>query len=173
MVGLRSSPPPVTTVVGQWVLADYPELRLLRASLRQAVDTEWPGSSDDDDDDDDDVADRMAIVATELATNALRHARSPAVVRLSRAKNAFVVDVADDKPLAVPDSDPAKPPGTGGRGLEITRRLASDTGWYVTGGHKHVWARFSVPHRGRRWHAPRIAVRSLDRLVQRLRRIRG
>jgi serine/threonine-protein kinase RsbW len=168
MVGLRSSPPPAATAVEQWVLADYPELRLLRASLRQALDAEWQGSGNDHDD----VADRMAIVATELATNALRHAQCPAVVRLSRAKNAFVVDVADDKPHAVPDSEGARPPGTGGRGLDITRELASDTGWYVAGGRKHVWAQFSVP-RGRRWHAPWIAVRSLDRLVQRLRRIRG
>ena len=166
MAGLRSCPPPAATTVQRWVLADPAELRLFRASLRQTLDAQSPMSAAELDD----IAERMAIVATELATNAMRHAGSPAVIELGRTKTAFVLDVADDQPLSVPEIASDHSPQAGGRGLKITQELALDTGWYVAGTRKHVWARFTVP-RHRRFQAPRILVRDLDRLVRLLRRV--
>ena len=166
MVGLRSSPPPSATAVQQWVLADSTELRLMRLALRQALETQSLAGRELDD-----VAERMSIAATELASNALRHARCPAVVTLSRTRKAFLLDVADDKPLASPRITGERPGGDGGRGLMIVQELAIDTGWYVTGGSKHVWAQFGIPRRGRRPHAPRISVFDLDRFVRLFRRI--
>lgn len=83
---------------------------------------------------------RLALVVTELATNALRHAESHAHVRLSRADGAWLVEVLDhrpDLPVAVPE---ARGHGEGGHGLLIVARLASSLGWYAAEGAKHVWA---------------------------------
>jgi serine/threonine-protein kinase RsbW len=141
----------------------------MRASLRQALDTQAliPGKELDD------VAERMVMAATELASNALRHAQCPAVVTLSRTKKAFILDVADDKPLSLPQIVDERPDGVGGRGLRIVQELAVDTGWYTAEGRKHVWAQFRIPRRGRRLQAPRISVFDLDAFVRRFRRIRG
>jgi anti-sigma regulatory factor (Ser/Thr protein kinase) len=149
------------------VLVDYAELRSLRASLRQALETPAarPGKEMDD------VAERMAIVATELATNALNHAHSAAVVRLSRTKAAFILDVADDLPSASPQVVPRLPAAVRGRGMHITTQLANDAGWYIADGNKHVWARFVVSRRGRRFPLPRISVFDLQTWVRLLRRI--
>ena len=90
--------------------------------------------------DDGEVRARLALVVTELATNALRHAESHAHVRLSRADGAWLVEVLDhrpDLPLTVPE---AREQGEGGHGLLIVGRLASSLGWYAAEGAKHVWA---------------------------------
>jgi len=91
--------------------------------------------------DDAEVRSRLALVVTELATNALRHAESDADVRLCRAEGgAWLVDVVDDRddlPVAVPET---RQYGEGGHGLLIVAKLASSLGWYVADGAKHVWA---------------------------------
>lgn len=148
-------------------MADYTDLGPLREALRQSLDVQAliPGTETDD------VVERLTIVATELATNALRHAQSDAVVRLSRTKTAFVLDVADELPSVAPR--PARSPAfaAGGRGLHITQQLALDTGWYVAEDSKHVWAQFRIPRRSRRFHVPRISVFDLTTFVRLLRRI--
>lgn len=146
------------------MLADYTELRGLRASLRQVLDAQslTPGEELDD------VAERMTIIATELATNALVHAQSPAAVRLGRGRSAFVLDVADDRPSSAPRIAEQRPAGAGGHGLAISQELSLDMGWYITGATKHVWAQIGIPRR-----APRISVFGLDAVVRCLRKIGG
>jgi len=119
----------------------------------------------------DDVAERMTIVATELATNALSHARTPATVRLGRTRTAFVLDVADNLPSVPPHLIEGQSLGAGGRGLHITQELALDTGWYLADDSKHVWAQFPMPRRHRRSHFPRISVFDLKTFIRLLRRI--
>ncbi|GLY93945.1 ATP-binding protein [Actinoplanes sp. NBRC 103695] len=166
MVGLRSAPPPPATALQQWVLADYADLRLLRAALRRTLDAEnlLPGKEVED------LAHRMTVVATELATNALSHARSPATVRLSRTRKALVLDVADGALSAPPEVLRARPLGAGGRGLQIVQEMATDSGWYTTNHAKHVWAEFGIPRRGRRFATPRISVFDLETFIRLLRR---
>ena len=135
MAGLRSSRPPPATAVQRWVVADRTQLGLLRTSLRDTLDTQSLLAGDDLDD----LVERMTIVATELSSNTLRHARSPAVVTLSRTKNAFVLDVADDRPSAPPRVTDGST-GMGGRGLRIVQALALNTGWYAT-----AWTSTSGP----------------------------
>jgi serine/threonine-protein kinase RsbW len=169
MVSLRSARPPSATAVQRWVVTEYTELGPLRTSLRQAIDAQSlvPGKELDD------VAQRMAIVATELATNALIHGRSAAVVQLNRSPAAFVVDVADELPSVPPRLVEGRPLGAGGRGLRVTQELARDAGWYVADGRKHVWARFDIPRRIRRFQAPRISIFDLATFLRlRRRRIR-
>lgn len=166
MVILRCAPPPSTVTVQQWIVADYAQLRLMRVSIRTVIDTQSlrPGE------DLDDLAERMTLVATELATNALRHGQSPAIVQLGRSSSAFLLDVADNLPSVAPRIIEKEPLGGGGRGLRITQELARDSGWYVANDCKHVWARFEIPRRIRRFQAPRILVpnfTSFRRLVRR------
>jgi serine/threonine-protein kinase RsbW len=167
MVGLRSSPPPSAVAVQQWTLADATELQSLRASLRQAIDTQPLTPSGELND----VTERMVLAATELAANALLHARCPAVVRLSRTSKTFVLDVADEDPSFGARDTVERPLAQGGRGLRIVQDMAADAGWHVAGGRKHVWAQFAIPRRSRRWHAPLISVRGLDRFLRLFRRI--
>jgi hypothetical protein len=138
MASLTSSPPPEMTGIHSWVLDTPAELKLLRASLYEALTGEpFPDQAELDD-----VPEKMVLVATELATNALRHGLPPTVVRLGRAGDDFVLDVSDQDPRIIPEFAEARPPGAGGLGLQVARKLALDIGWYIADGTKHVWARF-------------------------------
>jgi signal transduction histidine kinase len=91
-----------------------------------------------------------ALVVTELAANAVRHARSPFTVTVKRiddAADAAVVEVTDTSPempaLATPSPD-----ATSGRGLLIVDLLARAWGTRPEpGGGKTVWAEFEARSR--------------------------
>jgi serine/threonine-protein kinase RsbW len=131
-----SVPHPGAVEVQRWMLDNFRGLRGLRAALRAAlaeVDVTQAG----------DVADRMAVVATELATNALRHGKPPTEVRLLLVGDRLVIDVADHRLEAAPRFDRGRPLGRGGMGLVLARTFATEVGWYRDGDTKHVWASFS------------------------------
>ncbi|MEU8611257.1 ATP-binding protein [Actinoplanes sp. NPDC048791] len=138
---LRTSPPPAQAVeLEQWSLSHGDELRPLRLGLRDALSAHRlvdPAATDE-------VADRVVLVATELASNALRHGRPPAVVHLLRCDGRFLVDVADQDVAGVPQLAGIHLAGVGGRGLHIVRTLALDLCWYATATTKHIWASFPV-----------------------------
>jgi anti-sigma regulatory factor (Ser/Thr protein kinase) len=140
MSSLRSSRPPSgCTEVGSWTLGDSRQLSALRHSLQDALD----GGRDELDE----VPEKVALVASELATNALRHGLPPTVVRLLRSDEAFVLDVADHDTGVIPQPEDEESDSEGGRGLQIARRLALDVGWYAADTTKHVWAQFAAPAR--------------------------
>lgn len=116
----------------RWTLDDFRGLRALRAALRAAL-TEVEV----------DEMEKIAVVATELATNALRYGRPPTEVRLMSRADRLVVDVADRELAAEPVFDLHRPPGGGGLGLVLACHFALDVGWYKTASAKHVWASFS------------------------------
>ena len=139
---LRVSRPPADSVeVRSWVLDSFRELRLLRTSLHEAL----TGEPMPDGGVLDQIPEKMALVATELAANALAHTRPPTRVRLCRTEHSFILDVADHDPALVPRLADQRRARTGGRGLHITRKLAIDLGWYVDGEIKHEWAQFAIP----------------------------
>jgi anti-sigma regulatory factor (Ser/Thr protein kinase) len=89
---------------------------------------------------DPELASRVAMVVSELATNAIRH-----------AKTAFRLEVRNDSDgvrVIVSDSDPSPPRimhGIGpkepsGRGLVIVAALADRWGFHPEGRGKSVWA---------------------------------
>ncbi|GAA2002175.1 ATP-binding protein [Catenulispora subtropica] len=89
----------------------------------------------------------VGLVVSELVTNAVRHARTPATLRLIPAEAGVVVEVddaADGVPRLLP---PAGRSSAGGLGLAIVDRLAE--AWGTTpraaGGGKTVWARLRMP----------------------------
>jgi serine/threonine-protein kinase RsbW len=132
------TPDPGFDVVAEWVLSDAEELSRLLSSVARLVgpvdDREGSGLHD--------TAEKVVLIASELATNALRHGLPPTVVRLSRNQDTWLLDVADHDVTGVPTVDGDRPPGHGGLGLLIAERLSAGVGWYTTGTTKHVWATF-------------------------------
>ena len=126
-----AAPHPDAVELRCWTLDSFRGLRGLRDALRDTVATAAGG-----------VSDRIAVVATELATNALRHGTAPTVVRLRRIDDRLIIDVADHDLTTTPQLADDRPIGAGGLGLQLTRSSAAELGWYATDVTKHVWASF-------------------------------
>jgi len=138
----RASPPPTEKVqIGQWALGTFAELRVLRAALRRAL----AGQPIPDGGALDNVPEKMTIIATELAANAIAHAKPPTTVRLFRTETTFILDVADNDPWVVPQFTDKRSPRADRLGLHMARKLSLDIGWYVADGTKHVWAQVAIP----------------------------
>ena len=133
------APPAHTWQLLSWNLTSGDDLRRIRTGIhRFFADQAAAGQAD--------VAQRVALVATELAGNALRHGRPPVVVRLLRDDDCYILDVADHDPDHAPQ--PAGGGGhsqAGGRGLLIAGSLAEQLCWYRDEHSKHVWASFALP----------------------------
>jgi anti-sigma regulatory factor (Ser/Thr protein kinase) len=142
-VSIAAADVPVRFVeIGSWRLATLADLGDLRGHVHRTL----TGAPLPPDRHLDAAPERIVLVASELATNALRHGRPPALVRLLSDGREFVVDVVDHSPERPPVIDPHRPPGAGGFGLQLARRAAREVGWFTTAtGEKHVWARFEVP----------------------------
>lgn len=141
MAFLSAHIPPEMTELQRWVLDSPTQLRTLRASLHEAITgAPLPAGAELDE-----IPEKVVLVATELATNGLRHGLPPTIVRLGRHDMVFVLDVADHSPDVVPHYADDRPPGAGGLGLHLAKRFALDLGWYIADDTKHVWAEFPVP----------------------------
>ncbi|GAA2709906.1 ATP-binding protein [Micromonospora olivasterospora] len=139
MGSLRTSPPPPrATELQRWALGSGAELRGLRASLHEALTGHALRAGEQLDD----IPERVVLVATELATNALQHGLPPTTVRLLCADDVFILDVADHDLSTVPELADTRPLGAGGRGLQLARAFSLDVGWYATSHAKHIWASF-------------------------------
>jgi len=136
-----ASPPTDKVQIGQWVLRTFAELRLLRAALRQTL-AEQPmpdgGTLDY-------VPEKLAVIATELAANAIAHAKPPTTVLLFRTARTFILDVGDNAPWVIPVFADEHPSRAGGLGLHLARKMSLDIGWYIADGTKHVWAQVAIP----------------------------
>lgn len=85
------------------------------------------------------------LIVSELATNAVRHARSPFRLTMVREDDRLRLEVHDDSPAsaALRDHGPEDPDG---RGLQLVSTLSSE--WGVTAhpnGGKSVWALVAIP----------------------------
>ncbi|MBQ0892641.1 ATP-binding protein [Micromonospora sp. U56] len=139
MAQLRTSTPsPQATELRRWQLSSPADLRRLRASLHQALTGEELLAGEELDE----VPELMVLVATELATNALRHSIPPTTVRLLVAEDRFILEVADHDLSTIPELVDTRPMGTGGRGLQIAEAVSLDIGWYATDRTKNIWAAF-------------------------------
>jgi anti-sigma regulatory factor (Ser/Thr protein kinase) len=85
------------------------------------------------------VLDDAQLLVTELATNAVVHARSPFSVVARREGYAVRVSVRDACPVR-PKLRDVGPPGTSGNGLRLVAALAADWGVELTADGKTVWA---------------------------------
>jgi anti-sigma regulatory factor (Ser/Thr protein kinase) len=85
------------------------------------------------------------LIVSELATNAVRHARSPFRVTMVREDDRLRLEVHDDSPAPAALCDHA-PEALDGRGLHLVSTLSSE--WGVTphpNGGKSVWAMVAIP----------------------------
>ncbi|MGZ5398753.1 MAG: ATP-binding protein [Nocardioides sp.] len=91
------------------------------------------------------LADVAAVVVTELATNALLHARPPFAVTLAHAESRLVLGVLDGSPVPPHVSPTADPMEMSRYGLPMVIHMSVD--WGVTPGTtggKTVWAAFDT-----------------------------
>ncbi len=85
------------------------------------------------------TADVAVLLASELATNAVRHARSPVTVWLGRRPDRIVLSVEDDSREPATVRHP-RLMDEGGRGLELVDALADSWGEKEMPAGKLVWA---------------------------------
>lgn len=84
--------------------------------------------------------DRLLLAFEELASNGLRHGRSPVRVMVVSSAQRWLVDVTDAAVHSPPTLAVDRDPADGGLGLYLVARLCPLHGWSVRGGRKHVWA---------------------------------
>lgn len=135
-----SRPPEGFTPAREWALASTAHLRTLRHELAQEIGARTTGVTQD-------LAatpDKIVLIATELAANALTHGLPPTIVVLSRSEDRWLLDVADHDPESQPVYAGARITGAGGLGLHLARQLSLDVGWYTTDTTKNIWALFPV-----------------------------
>jgi anti-sigma regulatory factor (Ser/Thr protein kinase) len=90
----------------------------------------------------DDVAEVVVLLTSEVATNAVRHARTAFRVSLELRPPEILVKVRDGS-RAVPQIQEPPLDAEGGRGLPMVRILSSRWGCTTTADGKLVW--FAVP----------------------------
>ncbi|MCM3660195.1 ATP-binding protein [Georgenia satyanarayanai] len=133
-----SSPPPEYVTVRRWKLSTAQEITQVRRELREAIGGDGSparGALAV-------VPERMILVASELAANAVEHGRPPTIVTLGSDGARNLLEVADHDPRSIPVLAGRRAPGAGGFGLQIARRLGQEVGWYTTRTTKHIWVTF-------------------------------
>ncbi|MEU4048692.1 ATP-binding protein [Streptomyces olivaceus] len=123
----------------EWVFPAAPDaVRTARSAVRRTLE-EWRLGS---------VGDLAALLVSELATNALRHAAGPIGVRLVRgpdgAAGVLLVEVSDPLP-DLPRERVARPDDEDGRGLQLVASTARRWGTRSGGTGKTVWFELTVP----------------------------
>lgn len=123
--------------VAEWSLAHAPaEAGRARAAVREQLHV-WDLAA---------LADNAALLAGELVTNALRHARGRRIaLRLVRG-DTLLCEVDDDDPT-LPTLLGADPVEEFGRGLRVISTLARAWGTSRTGAGKTVWFELTTPRR--------------------------
>ena len=90
------------------------------------------------------LTDDVELVVSELATNAMVHARTPFRVSLQAFKATLLLEVEDGSRTGL-IGVVAQVFDTGGRGISIVKLLSRDWGVSArTGGGKSVWAEFDL-----------------------------
>jgi PAS domain S-box-containing protein len=85
-----------------------------------------------------DAAFDVLLAASELVTNAIRHARAPIEMRLRHADDVVIVEVHDGS-TDPPAGRTAEPSAPNGRGLHLVAAMSSSWGTRPTGNGKSVW----------------------------------
>lgn len=86
------------------------------------------------------MAQNLALVVSELATNAVLHAGTPFTVAVDADDDRFRLEVFDRDGTQMPEATTPAPDDVTGRGLSIVGALATDWGVHERDGGKCVWA---------------------------------
>jgi serine/threonine-protein kinase RsbW len=156
-------PPTGKVMIGTWTPISFAELRTLRASVRHALASQLMSAGEESEV----VARRLAIVATELAANAMAHTGPPTTVRLFRTATTYIVDVADNNPWLVAPGAGERFARAGGLGLRMAHKLSLRMGWYTNAGIKHVWAEVATTTAASRRRPDPTALETASRRIGR------
>lgn len=85
------------------------------------------------------LTDDAQLLASELVTNAVRHASGPIDVRAYVHDGFLRLEVGDSTVDCGPDPREASADDESGRGMELVDKLAARWGWRVCGPMKIVW----------------------------------
>jgi anti-sigma regulatory factor (Ser/Thr protein kinase) len=124
-----ASPPPAAPVL-TWSLEDVAELPRVRADLRRHAGAVTRP----------DLRDQLILALDEMASNALRHGQGGVQATVRETPDAYLIEVSDQAPAHPPSPAVGRDPSEGGLGLYLIAEMASQHGWYVSHGHKYVWA---------------------------------
>lgn len=86
------------------------------------------------------AADDVALAASELATNVVRHAETPFTVQITNEANRIRLEVSDGSSIIPAVEDLAGP----GRGMRIISGLSEQWGVEASENGKTVWAEFQA-----------------------------
>ncbi|WP_415952761.1 ATP-binding protein [Streptomyces sp. KLOTTS4A1] len=78
----------------------------------------------------DELTEIAELLAAELVTNAVRHTKGPAALRLRWAPGMLRIGVWDADPAPPAPPQPPHPEAEQGRGLDLVRSCADGWGWY-------------------------------------------
>ena len=85
------------------------------------------------------LTDDAQLLASELVTNAVRHASGPIEVRAYVRDGFLRLEVGDSAGDSAPVPRVASPDDEGGRGMELVDKMSERWGWRVRGPVKVVW----------------------------------
>ena len=130
----RSASPPEGTTALSWRLREVGELPRIRAELRRYATGHHAEPIESD------LLDQLILALDEMASNALRHGGGSVEASVRRTCDSYLLEVSDSATGAPPAPAVGRDPSEGGLGLYLIAELSTEHGWYVSNGHKHVWA---------------------------------
>lgn len=92
------------------------------------------------------ISDAACLLASEVLTNAVRHAQGPLRLRLHRTDREITVEVTDHS-THIPQRRPAELGDESGRGLLLVEALATGWGTRPSSDGKTVWFTLPLAHR--------------------------
>lgn len=133
-------PPRGHRTVQTWHLTSTRDLAGLRADITRVV-SEGQGAALDE------SVDGLVLIASELATNALRHGGGSATVHLGTGGPTYLLEVVDQAPGSPPHVAVDRGRGDGGFGLVLALGVARQVGWFRTESSKCIWSVHPAPTR--------------------------
>ncbi|MGY1691130.1 ATP-binding protein [Geodermatophilus sp. SYSU D01105] len=123
-------------MIGRWVPAGLADLTAGRRQLAAALHdgARSPGAEEG-------AVERLLLAYEELASNALRHGRSPDEVTVTGTTTSWLLEVSDAAADRPPSPAIGRDPARGGLGLHLVPQLCDAHGWTTDGHRKSVWAR--------------------------------
>lgn len=121
-----------------WHLASTRDLAGLRADVLRILTGDLASAPDQS-------VDGLVLIASELATNALRHGGGSATVHLSTDGPTYLLEVVDRAPESPPQVAVDRDSGNGGFGLVLALGVALEAGWFRTETSKCVWTVHTAP----------------------------
>ncbi|HEY0506511.1 MAG TPA: ATP-binding protein, partial [Blastococcus sp.] len=87
-----------------------------------------------------DLRDQLILALDEMASNALRHGGGGVQAAVRATPDAYLIEVSDQAVSSPPSPAVGRDPSEGGLGLYLIAEMSTAHGWYVSDGHKYVWA---------------------------------